>query len=303
MFSMPLFKIENNKLNQQKINPFKLEVHIQSLFANNLKEIFNLIFLKEEFVVGDYRLDIMAYDEENNSFVIIEFKRDSKNTAIPQGLSYLQTMQNNKADFVLEYNNSMNKNLSVKDIAWESTRIIFVSQEFNKRQREAANFIDVPIELWTAKRYHDVILIEEITKTGKARLANSSKIVTTQTEKILCGIKVTEEEELLQVASPQIREIYKDFKDAILDLDAEIECKVLRRYVSFRINNKPFVYFYIKKKDISIVLNMKWDSIDDSKKITRNMSKIGHYGTGDYGILVSSVNDLQYIMSLVKQCY
>ena len=86
MFSMPLFKIENNKLNQQKINPFKLEVHIQSLFANNLKEIFNLIFLKEEFVVGDYRLDIMAYDEENNSFVIIEFKRDSKNTAIPQGL-------------------------------------------------------------------------------------------------------------------------------------------------------------------------------------------------------------------------
>ena len=88
-----------------------------------------------------------------------------------------------------------------------------------------------------------------------------------------------------------------------MDLDAEIECKVLRRYVSFRINNKPFVYFYIKKKDISIVLNMKWDSIDDSKRITRNMSKIGHYGTGDYGILVSSVDELQYIMSLVKQCY
>ena len=91
---------------------------------------------------------------------------------------------------MLEYNNSMNKNLSVKDIAWESTRIIFVSQEFNKRQREAANFIDVPIELWTAKRYHDVILIEEITKTGKARLANSSKIVTTQTEKYYVELKL-----------------------------------------------------------------------------------------------------------------
>ena len=300
---MALFKIEKNKLEQQKVRPFKLEVHIQSLFANNLKEIFNLLFLKEEFVVGDYRLDIVAYDEENNSFVIIEFKRDSKNTAIPQGLSYLQTMQNNKADFVLEYNNAMNKNLSVKDIAWESTRIIFVSQEFNKRQREAANFIDVPIELWTAKRYGDVILIEEINKTGKAKLVNSSKVVPSQTKKILSGVKITEEEDLLKVANPQIKEVYSDFKDAVLDLNAEIECKVLQRYVSFRKNGKSFLCFYIKRKDMSIVLNIKLNKLDDPKMIAKDITKTGHYGVGDYAVIVSNVNDLQYIMSLVKQCY
>lgn len=41
--------------------------------------------------------------------------------------------------------------------------------------------------------------------------------------------------------------------------------------------------------------------LDDPKCLARDVSKIGHYGKGDYQIQVENDLNLEYIMSLVKQ--
>ena len=71
----------------------------------------HLNFVKTEFAINNFRIDTLAFDDELNSFVIIEYKKDRSFSVIDQGYAYLALMLNNKADFILEYNENKNKTL------------------------------------------------------------------------------------------------------------------------------------------------------------------------------------------------
>ena len=101
---MKLFSLNKDKLDPINGIPFKLERDIQNLIENNTSEIFDLEFVSSEFRIGDFRIDSLCFDNETNSFVIIEYKKGSSYSVIDQGYSYLSIMLNNKSDFILEYN-------------------------------------------------------------------------------------------------------------------------------------------------------------------------------------------------------
>ena len=65
--------------------PFKLEKNVQQLFEDNLNEIMGLQFVDTEYAVKDKRFDTVAFDEQNKSFVIIEYKRDKSTSVVDQG--------------------------------------------------------------------------------------------------------------------------------------------------------------------------------------------------------------------------
>jgi hypothetical protein len=73
-----------------------------------------------------------AFDDESKAFVIIEYKKDRNFSVVDQGMSYLNLMLNNKADFILEYNESFHSspNLKREGVDWSQSRIIFISPEF-----------------------------------------------------------------------------------------------------------------------------------------------------------------------------
>jgi len=149
---MPLFKIiENTSLENIKEFPFKLEKEIQVLTEDNLKSIFNLEFVKSEFSLNQFRIDTLAYDKEARTFVIIEYKRDKNFSVIDQGYAYLSLMLNNKADFILEFNENGKETLKRSDVDWSQSRVMFISPSFTTYQKEAINFKDLPIELWEIK--------------------------------------------------------------------------------------------------------------------------------------------------------
>jgi predicted transport protein len=43
--------------------------------------------------------------------------------------------------------------------------------------------------------------------------------------------------------------------------------------------------------------------LDDSKDITRDVKEIGHYGTGDTEVVLKNLDNLDYIVGLIKQSY
>ena len=101
---MQLFKLSKKSLISVSEQPFLLEKDIQTLVEANIYDLFGYSFVSSEFSVSNYRLDSLCFDEENSSFVIIEYKKGSSYSVIDQGYSYLSTMLNNKAEFILEYN-------------------------------------------------------------------------------------------------------------------------------------------------------------------------------------------------------
>ncbi|WP_309597420.1 DUF5655 domain-containing protein [Flavobacterium davisii] len=232
---MNLYNLNKTKLAQLKENPFKLERDIQHLFEENLTLLTGLEFVKSEFTIKGKRIDTLAYDPQAESFIIIEYKRDKNASVVDQGFTYLSLMLENKADFVLTYNETLNKNLHSSKVEWSQTRVVFVSPSFTENQRLATNFKDIAIELWEIKRFqNDIISINPIKKT---RSAESIKPVTQQNEKIksvTAEIKVYTEEDHLSNASDEVIELYETYKNAILNLADEIEVAPKKLYIAFK---------------------------------------------------------------------
>jgi RecB family endonuclease NucS len=86
---MELFSIKRNKLNNVRLNPFKKEREIQDLVEENTETLFDVDFVSSEFKIGEFRIDTLCFDNETNSFVIIEYKKGSSYSVIDQGYSYL----------------------------------------------------------------------------------------------------------------------------------------------------------------------------------------------------------------------
>ena len=57
--------LKNNK--ELKRKDFKNEKELQTYFEQNLKRILNCDFIETEFTVGNFRIDTLAFDEENNA--------------------------------------------------------------------------------------------------------------------------------------------------------------------------------------------------------------------------------------------
>jgi hypothetical protein len=180
---MPLFSIKTDRLERVKEVPFKSErKDIQKVTESSLKEVFGYEFIKSEVTLGNLRIDTLAFDGENNSFVIIEYKIDQSFSVIDQGYAYLGLLLNDKADFILEYNESKDASLKRDDVDWSQSKVIFVSPQFTKYQKQVINFRDLPIELWEISKFaNGTLLFNQLkspeTSASITKISQRSEIV------------------------------------------------------------------------------------------------------------------------------
>ena len=298
---MPIYQIQNNKLTEVKERTFKLEREIQKVFEENLTTLMGLTLVKSEFSIKNKRIDTLAFDKQSNAFIIIEYKRDKSVSVVDQGFTYLSLMLENKADFIIEYNETLKQNLKREDVDWSQTRVAFVSTSFTENQILATNFKDLAIELWEIKRFENNLF--SVNAIKKTRSAESIKPVMQQNValiKVIDEIKVYTEDEHIASTTEEIAELYKRFRDAILNLNDGIEIKPQKFYIAFK-KDGNVVDIAIQKKALKIWINARLGTIDDAKGISKDVSTIGHLGNGDYEIQVNTDKDLEYIMSLIKQ--
>ncbi|WP_417861414.1 DUF5655 domain-containing protein [Winogradskyella sediminis] len=293
--------VKNSSIKHIKEKPFKLERDIQNVFEYNLKDIMGLTLVKSEFSIKNKRIDTLAYDNQSNAFIIIEYKRSKNISVVDQGFTYLSLMLENKADFIIEYNETLKQNLKRTDVDWSQTRVVFVSTSFTENQKTATNFKDIAIELWEVKRYENNVL--SINAVKKSKSAESIKPITSSNTKLASvtkEIKVYTEEEHLNNKPEEIIELYDAYKEAILNLTDDIEVRANKLYIAFK-KEKNLSDIVILKKGLKIFINLTKGNLDDPKGIMRDVSDTGHWGNGDYEVVVQDTKNLEYIMSLIKQ--
>lgn len=300
---MPLYKNHHNQLQLIKEESFSLEREIQTVTENNMDYIFKLKFIKSEFTLNSLRIDTLAFDEERNSFVIIEYKRDRNFSVIDQGFAYLALMLNNKADFILEYNECTGTNLRRDDVDWSQSRVMFISPAFSKYQLQAINFRDLPIELWEITRYQqDLIQFKQLkspeTSETINKISKSNEIVNRVSEEI----KVYTEDDHLKSADQEIQSLYDEFKELILNIDDKIELIPKKKYIAFKASTN-IIDVLPQKSKIKFWLNLTKGELIDPYNICRDVSKIGHWGNGDYECSVKSSSDFITLIPLIKQSY
>jgi len=298
---MPLFSINNNKLERVKKIDFKLERHLQKLTEENLQEIFGLEMVKSEFQLNNLRIDTLAFDKESNSFVIIEYKKGVNLSVIDQGYAYLALLLNKKAEFILDYNERMDKNLRRDDVDWSQSRVIFVAPKFTTYQLNAIKYKDMAFELWETTKYdNDTILFNQIkspeTSNSRKTVSKNKDIETVEKE-----VKKYSEEDHLSGAVPELVEFYEELKEKLSEFDS-LEIDPKKFYIAFKASRNVLDIHFIKNY-LKIWINMRQGTLDDPKEFTRDVSNIGHYGNGDYELKIQPGDDLNYLMYLVGQSY
>ncbi|WP_409199619.1 DUF5655 domain-containing protein [Methanobrevibacter sp. DSM 116169] len=299
---MSLFTINNENLEVIEKSKFKLEREMQKITENNLNKIFNLEFVTSEFQLNNLRIDTLAFDKESNGFVIIEYKNLKTFSVIDQGYSYLALLLNNKADFILEYNEKMDESLGKNDIDWSQSRVIFISPSFTTYQRQAMEFKDLPMELVEITKYSNNTVLynrlkPSVTNESIKTIQNNEEIKEVNKE-----VKVYKEEDHLEGKSEDVVNFYYELKNRILSFDEDISFKSTKMYVSFSLNS-IFLYLYIYNKNFNLYLSLRnGKEIIDPLKLTKYI-EYDAYGKNAYNIVINSESDLDYLMTLIKQAY
>jgi predicted transport protein len=299
-----IFSTKGTKLLEIAKERFLLESEVQQLTEANLQDLFDLTFVKSEFELHGLRIDTLAFDKESGAFVIIEYKKDRNFSIVDQGFAYLNLMLNNKSDFILEYNESFSgQPLKRRDIDWSQSRIIFISPEFTRYQQYAIGFKDFGIQLWEVQKYSNGLLVfneakSPFTKEPLTAIAKRNPAAKRITEEI----KVYNEEDLLEIAEDNVKELYQELKTAIINLGTDVEVRPTKKYIAFR-RNKGFAGIVVLRSKLKVYLNIDTFQLKDPLKKARDVKKIGHYSSGNTEIVISERSEIPYALSLIKQTY
>ena len=251
---MEVFSIKNGNVESIEPTPFKLEREIQNVIEKNTQSFFGLEFVRSEFPIGNYRIDTLCFDNESNSFVIIEYKKGDSYSVIDQGYTYLQLLLNHKSDFLLVLSQYFNKVMRFEEVDWSQSRILFVSPSFNSYQKDSVNFKDLPFELWEIKNYsnNSVILNQHHSNSKESieTLSNPStqNIISTVNKEITPS---KTEEFHLSKSSPELVNKWKEMSEKINELEG-VEIVPKHPYISVMVNGKTLVYFWFRKTTIRV---------------------------------------------------
>jgi len=131
MAFMPYEINDQGKIKQIKKKEITLEKELQSLIEKNLNELFGITFLASEYSTGvrhGGRMDTLGIDE-NNSPVILEYKKNKNQNIINQALFYLDWLVDHESAFEILVRDKLENKVEVD---WSAPRVLCIAEEFKK---------------------------------------------------------------------------------------------------------------------------------------------------------------------------
>ena len=110
--------------------------------------------------------------------------------------------------------------------------------------------------------------------------------------------------EQLEGTSNELRETYYSIRDYILSLGDDVSENQLKLYTAFK-KIRNIVCVEVRQKSILLYLRLNPDNYLEEQKagLVRDVSNIGHWGTGDLEITLKSAEKLERIKYLIDQSY
>ena len=282
-------------------NDFVNEKELELWFNDNLSKILpDNIVVKDQFIIynpNKFIIDTLAFDTKEKCFNIIEYKNVKNLSLIDQGFTYLRILQERKAEFVLILEEKLNKRISINDIAWDQTRIVFVSPVFTPYQLNS-QFKDMPFDLYKVQRYNDnIVVVDKIENNSDAKLKDSN--ISLENKEALKQVTVCTEEDYLNKMDDDLKDVYFELKNRIIELD-DIDIDFKAYYIAFK-GRRNIVDLEATKRKLILTINVKKGMLDDPLSLTTDITNVGHRGNGDYRLEIYSIDDIDNAIPLIKQ--
>lgn len=313
---MAVFELKNGKAHIIRLSEFKREKELQKLVEENLKTIFNCQFVATEFSTGSIhsgRIDTLALSEDANP-VIIEYKKVASSDLINQSLYYLHWIKDHKGDFQIAVNKALGKETEVD---WSDIRVICLAPEYKKFDLHAVQVMGANIELWQYRVYENgFISIDEVYKrsTTLEHYTRGSEEIKNKKEKnpvmVEAGKKaaLTQKnavytlEEHFENIDNDILELLNVVREYILALDEFIEETPKKNYIAYK-TSQNFVCVQTYRKKLSLYLKINANELSEIPTQGRDVSNIGHFGTGNFELNLKDIQDFEATKHLINRAF
>ncbi|MED3880573.1 DUF5655 domain-containing protein [Priestia megaterium] len=305
MGDIKLFRLDGNNVEELTGQSVSVEKSLQTIIERNLESFLGVFFLASEYSTGKThggRIDTLGIDE-NKSPVIIEYKRSLNENVINQGLFYLDWLLDHKAEFELMVMRKYGSELS-DNIDWGNPRLLCIAGGFTKYDEHAVQQINRNIELYQYKHYQDGLLLLDLVNATTAQTVQYSSEPSSVINNNNRNNKVKTVSDYLEQADTELTDRFEELKAYMMALGDDVQVKVLKHYIAFkRIKNFACVEIHPSNGKVSLYLKVKPDSVTLEEGFTRDVSKIGHYGTGDLEVNISSDEDFEKAKRFINMSY
>ena len=299
MSDIKLFRLRGGQATELQGDASDLEKPLQNLIEANLNTLLGIRFLATEYSTGKThggRIDTLGLDE-NHCPVILEYKRSVGENVINQGLFYLDWLMDHQAEFKLLVLETFGK-AAADAIDWSAPRLVCIAADFTKYDGHAVQQINRNIELIRYRRFGDELLLFELANASSAtpqRSGHAKANKGTKGAEPLPEAKTPGPDkpfaEVVAGLPESVAQLLASLEDYVLSLGDDVQRKELRLYVAFK-RLKNFATVVAQRNRLLLYLHLDPAPVVHAMPNARDVTAIGHWGTGDLELSLSNAAEL-----------
>lgn len=305
MADLKLFRIAEGTATELPSRSVALERDLQVLLESNLETILGVRFLASEYLTGKVhrgRIDSLGLDE-NGSPVILEYKRTINENVINQGLFYLDWLMDHQAEFRLLVEEKLGRDVSIK-IDWTTPRLICVANDFTRYDEHAVKQIDRNVELVRYRDFGPDLLAIELVTTTTATAPTRRTVSPEAPVQVTTSGRRRSAVDLLARADKELAGLYEAYEEFLLSLGDDVVKNERQDYFAFRrLKNFSCVEVHPSSRNLLIYLKLDPQTVEMQEGFIRDVSSIGHFGTGDVELRIKDRSAWDLVESLTRRAY
>ncbi|MFB8440511.1 DUF5655 domain-containing protein [Streptomyces niveus] len=269
------------------------EADVQGLVEAHMETLLGVRFLASEYGTGSVhggRIDSLGLDE-NGSPVIVEYKRGVDVGVINQGLFYLSWLMDHRAEFEHLVRDRLGST-SAAQVLWSGPRLICVAGDFTRYDAHAVREHRRSIDLVRYRFFgSDLFSLETVASVnGGMRVTRRAR-----RKAVARAASVVQGASMVELADT-VDEALLGLGDGV----KRVENKQYRAYQRLRNfaclcppqRHKLLVYLKVDPKEVDLVPGF-----------TRNVTGLGHHGTGDLEVQLRTPRDVERAQDLFRASY
>jgi len=201
-----------------------------------------------------------------------------------------------KAEFELLVLKSLSQDDS-ENIDWSNPRLLCIASDFTRYDEHAVKQMNRNIELIRYHRFGKDLLLLDLINVVEAKTTNGSTGTVSNNQ----YKRVTD---YLESADSSLTDLYHSVRDYLLNLGDDVQEKTLKNYFAFkRIKNFACVEIHPQSHKLLVYLKLNPDKIELEKGFSRDVRKIGHFGTGELELTIKNEKDFEKAQPLMLKSY
>ncbi|MFH9819722.1 DUF5655 domain-containing protein [Streptomyces sp. NPDC017230] len=295
MSGLTLFRTNTSNDGVTEMTPrfARFEAEVQDLVEGHMETLLGVRFLASEYGTGPLhggRIDSLGLDE-NGAPVIVEYKRGTDAGVIHQGLFYLAWLMDHRAEFEHLVRDRLGVTVA-SQVLWSGPRLICIAGDFTRYDVHAVREHRRSIDLVRYRFFgSDLLGLETVASvSGGMQMARRAR-------------RQSGAQPAVDTQGAALRELAGAVDEVLLALGDgvnRVERKTYRAYQRLRNfaclcppqRSKLLVYLKVDPKDVDLVPGF-----------TRDVSGLGHHGTGDLEVQLRTPRDVERAQDLFRASY